>query len=278
MSLLQFVCAFYVFGFVVVASSAAIPDGVIFPDQRRKGLKSSCDSCTNAIPISLAKQLSNVDDSEQFLHQFVENGREFAESEGLNYGIRVKSPFAQSTDASKKVPIANCKPELQTINLKDTNDPTVIYYPMCVRLEQCAGCCNHELLMCQYTKSSPVNVTIMMTKYMGNKTLKYIGKKIVTLLRHNECQCDCKTKAKDCRGGQIYKQDECRCVCANGNEEQQCTKQHNKLWNPATCQCACRNITECSSGYFFDQNSCSCRRAQEWQNYDPYFYPRENMR
>lgn len=267
MNIFQFVCAFCVLSFVVAAASK-----VVFPDHRQKSYKKGCGSqCTqkNTIPVTLARQLSNIDSFEQFLSQFVENGGDIASNMGLNsYGIRMKSPAAQNIDTSKKVPLANCKPELQTISLRDTNDPTLIYYPTCVRLEKCGGCCNHELLHCEAIKSSPVNVTIMMTKYVGNKTLKYIGKKIVTLIKHELCSCDCKSKPQDCKGRQVYRKEECRCVCANEKEEFECANQPHKLWDPSTCQCGCREMQECSTGYEFDNNMCKCAKIQQLRIFD----------
>lgn len=295
MNLLQFVCAICVLGFVVIAA-AAPNDGVVFPDHRRtkshegstksyegasknhdmatRSREGSCGShCArpNAIPVSLAKQLSAIDSSEQFLRQFVENGGDVAMAEGLHAnGISLKAPFAQSTDATKRLPPATCKPELRTISLMENKDPTLIYYPMCVRLEQCGGCCNHELLECQPTKTSPVNVTLMMTNYVGNKTLKFIGKKTITLLKHEACSCDCKSKPKDCRGRQVYRKNECRCACVDEDEERECSEQPDKLWDSSTCQCTCREVQECSSGYVFDSSSCRCAKAQEWANYNSY--------
>ena len=47
---------------------------------------------------------------------------------------------------------AECMPELQTVNIVSTDDPTILYIPQCTRIERCGGCCKHDLLSCQPTK------------------------------------------------------------------------------------------------------------------------------
>lgn len=44
---------------------------------------------------------------------------------------------------------AGCMPELQTVKISPSSDPSVLYIPTCTRVERCGGCCSHSLLACQ---------------------------------------------------------------------------------------------------------------------------------
>lgn len=48
---------------------------------------------------------------------------------------------------------ASCSIESQTISLKDTDDRSLYYFPSCTRVDRCGGCCSHDLLACQPTKT-----------------------------------------------------------------------------------------------------------------------------
>lgn len=55
---------------------------------------------------------------------------------------------------------AGCSVEVQTISLKDTDDSSLYYYPPCTRVNRCGGCCSHDLLGCQPTKSEALNFEV----------------------------------------------------------------------------------------------------------------------
>lgn len=55
---------------------------------------------------------------------------------------------------------AGCNPEQRTVNLRDTDDPTLFYYPSCTRVDRCGGCCSHELLTCQPKTKQYINYTV----------------------------------------------------------------------------------------------------------------------
>ena len=45
--------------------------------------------------------------------------------------------------------MAACKPELRTVSLDLPVEANTLFYPTCVRLEQCGGCCYGPLLICR---------------------------------------------------------------------------------------------------------------------------------
>jgi len=51
--------------------------------------------------------------------------------------------------------MARCTPVNTTVTLKqdaDANNPFIIYFPSCTRVQRCGGCCNSDLLSCQPTE------------------------------------------------------------------------------------------------------------------------------
>lgn len=158
---------------------------------------------------------------------------------------------------------ALCMPELQPVPLKQETDPSIFYYPTCTRIMRCGGCCTNELLSCQPTEVEIRNYEAIRTSFDPSEKLKYRGKTIVPLEVHTKCECDCKIKEKDCTLKQTYKKAICQCVCNNVDEREKCIKDNNtKIWNSKTCDCVCREEKECSTGFYFDQNTCRCERKE----------------
>lgn len=60
---------------------------------------------------------------------------------------------------------AGCSPENRSVNLKDTDDPSLYYYPACTRVNRCGGCCGHDLLSCQPTKVEILNFEVRISEY-----------------------------------------------------------------------------------------------------------------
>ncbi|KAJ8926396.1 hypothetical protein NQ314_021180 [Rhamnusium bicolor] len=171
---------------------------------------------------------------------------------------------------------AGCIPELKTITTASSTDPSILYIPQCTRVQRCGGCCSHTLLSCQPKEIETLTYQVMKTQYTGGKKLKFIGKEVVVVEKHISCKCDCKVKEEvftaHCNKYQEYKESECRCACTNIDEEKKCNKSGSKkLWNPELCACQCRNVTQCSTGYSFDQFECRCLPIpikRRFANYD----------
>lgn len=73
---------------------------------------------------------------------------------------------------------------------------------------------------------------------------------------------------QDCNSYQEYKEAECRCICKNLDEEKKCYKNGSKkLWNPDVCDCQCREVLPCSTGFQFDYNECRCIQSQLKRRY-----------
>lgn len=188
--------------------------------------------------------------------------------EGIDFDVKkpsIVSRFGEDEDDNSErgsgtiAKSAACMPELQTVKLAKSGDPSILYIPQCTRIERCGGCCSHSLLSCQPSETETINLQVLKTQYVGGKKLKYVGKEIIPIEKHTKCNCDCKVKAKDCNRYQEYNSSLCKCTCRNSDEEKKCYKQMStKLWDPEICACRCREITFCSTTLVFDQNECKC--------------------
>ncbi|XP_015114771.1 vascular endothelial growth factor A isoform X2 [Diachasma alloeum] len=204
--------------------------------------------------ISLAKQLNELDSLDDFLN--ILEGVPDSER-----NVQMASRFGGEERSSVSAIVsAMCKPELQPVPFKkDKNDRAVVYYPACTRIKRCGGCCGHPSLSCQPVTNETRNFEVHVAKVTGHNKMRYSHKEIVTLEEHTSCKCRCRIQAEHCTDKQQYVRDECRCRCRNSDEETKCTiSNKTKLWDPDGCVCLCRNIQECNTGYYFDQNTCRC--------------------
>ncbi|KAJ8868255.1 hypothetical protein PR048_029771 [Dryococelus australis] len=104
------------------------------------------------------------------------------------------------------------------------------------------------------------------TQYVGGDSVSVRGKQIVSVEKHLGCRCSCATKKEDCHELQEYDADSCRCRCLNMADEEKCRANNDtKVWDTGRCMCLCRQMQNCSSGYFYDLNTCSCSEVVEDQ-------------
>ncbi|XP_017884256.1 vascular endothelial growth factor C isoform X2 [Ceratina calcarata] len=215
--------------------------------------------------LEMAREINSITSINEFLSKF--SPGTFAAREPGSLGIagigitgRVVGTGTQRSNSVIPKP-ALCMPELQLVPLKQETDPSYIYYPTCTRIMRCGGCCNHQLLSCQPTEWETKNYEVAWMVYNPPDGYKYNGKRIIPLEEHTKCVCDCTIKEKDCTLKQTYKKDQCQCVCNNVDERDKCIKNNNtKIWNSKSCDCVCREEKDCSTGFYFDQNTCRCRQ------------------
>uniref|UniRef100_A0A0C9Q9W1 PDGFA_0 protein n=1 Tax=Fopius arisanus TaxID=64838 RepID=A0A0C9Q9W1_9HYME len=205
-----------------------------------------------SLSLSVAKQINELDSVDDFLNML----EGVPDNEKIS-GMTNRFGGEERTNAIRPKP-AKCIPELQPVPFK-TDDTSVTYYPSCTRIKRCGGCCGHALLSCQPTESEVRNFEVIKSTIGGNGKPKYSGKEIILLEEHKSCDCQCTIKPEDCTQKQKYEIQNCRCICQNGDEETKCRKSNDtKLWDPDACNCLCRNIEECNTGYYFDQSTCRC--------------------
>ncbi|XP_058789624.1 balbiani ring protein 3 [Phymastichus coffea] len=241
----------------------ATSDRIFFPDQPRR-LPSPDQRLLSSL--DLAKRINSIESDQDFYELFQ------VYPTPQSYSPVLLERIAGDERSSKviKAKPAICMPEVQVVPVVENADPSEFYFPSCVRMKRCGGCCNHELLSCQVTALETRNYEILVTKVDKYSGENIVFKKIVPLDEHTACLCDCTKKEKDCTDKQFYLKEECRCSCKNSDEEYKCQQQNEKkYWDPNSCSCHCRKVEECFTNAYFDPNSCSCKSLQlsrQWFN------------
>ncbi|KAG8235591.1 hypothetical protein J437_LFUL016190 [Ladona fulva] len=241
-----------------------LPDSIIFPDgfadlSTRVQEQTPAIEGPTEIPLELIMQLNEVENITDLFRDFIQG---MPTAFGLNAEDILANRFGEveRKAVTMRKPAA-CMPEKHIVSLTSDlpSDPTYFYYPSCTRVDRCGGCCSHSLLSCQPSLTEIVNFQVIVSQYNGAKNLKYVGKELVPIEQHLKCKCDCIMKEKDCNDFQEYRAKECQCVCLNVDDEEKCNSERaTKLWDPKTCTCGCRDLKECTTGYYFDEKTCSC--------------------
>ncbi|XP_053999676.1 platelet-derived growth factor subunit A isoform X1 [Hylaeus anthracinus] len=207
--------------------------------------------------LELAKKINSMDSIDEFLN-LIHGVPIYQQRFGLPSRM---GDTGERSNAMQPVP-AKCMPELQPVSLKPDDDPSAIYFPSCTRIKRCGGCCSHSLLSCQPIATEFRNFEVFVVAVDQTNGLSYKDKRIVPLEEHTKCVCDCRIKAEHCNEKQSYVKEECRCACNNVDEAEKCYNNNDtKVWNPELCTCFCRDELECSTGFYFDQNTCRCRQV-----------------
>ncbi|XP_043289719.1 vascular endothelial growth factor D-like [Venturia canescens] len=206
------------------------------------------------ISLKLAKAISAASTIDEFLN-LVTDGRNqsknFHSTDSFDGLERSMGALTRS---------AGCIPEFKAVRIYDEvpSEPDIMYFPECVRINRCGGCCS-RLLECKPRNARKKNVEFVVSKILPNGEILPYEKKIVSLLEHIDCECDCKLKAKDCPPKAKYYEDECECKCQNEEDEQKCANEHPvKEWDHTTCSCHCREEEICSTGMQLNRETCRC--------------------
>ncbi|XP_067119742.1 vascular endothelial growth factor A-like isoform X1 [Centruroides vittatus] len=199
--------------------------------------------CMSEIPNSLLLEMQDVKSSKEFFDKFVDGGYR-------NYTGENLSEFDES--------ISNCQPVETVIAMPPSSDPTLFTIPKCVIVDRCKGCCGVAVLKCAPLKTIEKNYRVSRFNYNIEKGLmELIEDEILTIEEHTECGCKCKINPSDCTDEQTHDPRMCKCICKNSNQIADCLAS-DKLWDVETCQCKCKEVEECSTGYTFNSEICKC--------------------
>lgn len=122
---------------------------------------------------------------------------------------------------------------------------------------------------------------IIKTQYTGDARMSLKEKVPVVVEEHVKCKCDCRIKEKDCKRNQIYMKSACKCECTNFDDHNKClgvkfensevnfdtismhfsllnSQDDLKIWDSDNCTCRCRDSNQCTTGTYYDENTCRC--------------------
>ncbi|XP_056636518.1 uncharacterized protein LOC130445053 [Diorhabda sublineata] len=232
------------------------------------------ESDSSEIPLEIAKQIDTLGINE-FLANYVDG---FEDDQTPSFSVRFGG---DERERSAAIPAkAKCSVENTTIEVANSDDPTVFYMPKCTKIERCSGCCSHKKLACRAIESEDILVEVYKLKWkVMNKKFNYVSKEVIPIERHIQCSCECKTRPEDCLPYQKYVEANCVCACTNTDEELKCIEDSKKkYWDPVSCSCKCLEYKECFTGSIYDQNECICKDAPQRRNVklENHEYSREN--
>lgn len=219
------------------------------------------------VPMSMWMKMKDMRSTSEFVHTMVRPSMDSSLKASEKEMFKTTETGSTQLDPHGVENMANvvatpdvCDPRATSVEIPPSDDPRVIYWPTCTRVERCGGCCGLDLLECAPTSTDTVDVWVMKMYMSGESHDQYDwkGNVKIPLERHLACECRCRTKASDCKPGlQYYDSQSCRCLCHNENQASSC--QGSKRWDPNTCGCVCTNLMHCLTDEVFDFNTCSCQ-------------------
>ncbi|XP_038056748.1 vascular endothelial growth factor A-like isoform X2 [Patiria miniata] len=184
---------------------------------------------------------------------------------------------------SDVAPLPGCIPRETVVQvLPDASESQVMYWPGCVTVKRCGGCCNSDLHECQPTRSEIIQVKVVRMEYTprASRFFHYDGVVAKNMTNHTECSCQCKIKPEDCDpatqvhnncqcqcrkfvtcpAGKRWDPIRCQCLCSASQQERGCLRRQE--WNQDSCTCTCRKdlVASCRAPYWFNYRRCRCQR------------------
>ncbi|KAF4524368.1 hypothetical protein B566_EDAN007544 [Ephemera danica] len=207
----------------------AIMSNIVFPNSNKQPNEAE-NEVDEGIPMSMdiINRINEMDNNErkEFLKPFKNSSASTSE---IFKEVGVDLDTVQRK--GEKPTAAGCKPEMTIVPLRQTMDRSLLSWPKCTHVD--------------------------MAVLRNGRLTAAPRKQIVPIVEHVTCKCSCTIQPEDCTDNQEYVKDDCYCRCKNQKDRVSCPAE--KIWDVTTCSCACRDVTDCSTGEYFDYNTCRCR-------------------
>ncbi|XP_015791086.1 uncharacterized protein LOC107367834 isoform X3 [Tetranychus urticae] len=217
------------------------------------------------VPEEVLIELSHIKSGKQLLDYLTDNDNQL-HNQSLTTFAKSRRKVRSALEKSKPTWLdhfpGTCSPENRTQVIKSSQGKSEIYFPGCIKIPRCSGCCPSDRLTCQPTEVSNISVEVMVLRYIPHsRRFKYAGRQRFSFASHKQCSCECIQKESDCSSSQLYKKEECRCVCRDLSAAANCTSDPTKYWDSSECSCKCLHPHNCSSGLQFNEKTCSCEAS-----------------
>ncbi|XP_047492450.1 vascular endothelial growth factor A-like isoform X5 [Penaeus chinensis] len=244
-------------------------------------------------PLDLVRNMSQTTDLREFIMKYVEDERICTSKTlhelivgkntsdisahlwwnkrcgGNRGGIKTVSPLSEMSPSDRKKldkliknKNVQCKPKKAVVELPNDEKPSVMLKPSCVYIKQCGGCCDSPLLEClpELVKERKFKV-LAFEKKLNNKVRfqSYQTLKTIRVQEHKKCKCQCKEREEHCTEHQVYDAGACRCTCS-AEVSKSCSD--GKIWDERKCACVCSDVSDCTTGRYFDNSTCRCEDPQ----------------
>jgi len=228
----------------------------------------STNNTNRPIPMQMRMRMKDCRSTSDFIHTMMEDRpaqgvvlqpmeRQIYRSDGnTQQGFNAA---AVEIMASMVTAADMCEPRPTTVAIPPHSDVGVMYWPTCVKVDRCGGCCGTDLLECAANETAPITVTVMKSRVsdIDPEFVAFMGNVDITLIKHISCKCQCRTKPTDCNPAiQDYDEHSCSCRCRNSPESTSCPS--SKRWDEKYCRCVCPVLINCLDDEYFDFNTCRC--------------------
>ena len=250
----------------------------------------------HSIPVSILKEISQTKSTKDFVTKFLQPSKhrqhhhhknkpasageateEYAINEDtvdLLEGVlftpdgQVSRSGAQTVASFFSPPGQGCQPQTVSMSLPRDPTPNVIYWPECVDVNRCSGCCGSDLLECQAVEVHNKHFTVIKARFdPDTMNFEMIGTEDIPLGEHIACECGCKVKPRHCTPEkQEYIPEACACRCLNEPDSLFCHSY--QIWNAQQCMCECSERYTCPLGEEFSNTTCQCVKISENVNWE----------
>lgn len=152
------------------------------------------------IPIDFIENMSRYSELQELLENFVEGVEDEPTIQSKSASLKTRKqkihtcPFQLDSTAQLALEVSNsqkkssnlkyvskiqdgalrpkpaeCMPELTSVEIAKTEDPTIMFLPCCTRIERCGGCCRHPKLECRPVQTETVNFLVNVAKLLSTQ-------------------------------------------------------------------------------------------------------------
>ncbi|XP_071847381.1 vascular endothelial growth factor A-like isoform X2 [Apostichopus japonicus] len=154
-------------------------------------------------------------------------------SNNVDHGVSITSNLSGEVEFPS---LPACEPRatiVRTTSLIAVNDDT-IFWPHCLSIQRCGGCCNSDLFECVATETRDQTAELIRMEYRSETMrLEWAGMTSLHFKEDVNCGCKCKVRPSDCRPDrELFTNCQCQCMV-----ELDCPI--NFRWDPLSCDCVC---------------------------------------
>ncbi|XP_023229664.1 vascular endothelial growth factor A-like [Centruroides sculpturatus] len=249
------ICKVWMFSIIFIISLVISENRIVFPDDETISRNQDESNATYfKIPESILISMKDIHTVNDFIDNFIRP----EELESIQHNsILDRSGGSASIDSLPFAESAGCKPIPTLVSLTEENNFSIFYFPTCVYVDRCSGCCASQRMQCSPTQTTMQSFKVLKARYTGSgsTTFKNEGYEILQVEKHEKCSCQCIIKPEHCTDRQMYH--ECSCSCANGHQAADCPRPL-KSWDHDQCRCKCRWERPCSTNLYFNTDTCRC--------------------
>jgi len=195
------------------------------------------------VPASILTKLRKVKTMEDFVKKF---DVQLTKQEVFNNSLTVDAlPSFRIPDQKE----FECHPRPKLVEIPI--DYSSSYWPSCIQLNQCGGCCQNTHNM-ECVPSALTNKSTIVFKIPHSTGIPMMH--TVYMLHHASCKCQCRVQAADCLPAQTYDAGNCQCECKK--KEEKCPP--GRQWDQRKCKCECSYKRNCARKYTWSVDACRC--------------------